>query len=204
MDVSAALRAFAAVFPAELPDKTMVATIVLVARYQQPFAVWAGAAAAFAVHVVVAVAAGSALTLLPENVVTVAIAGLFTVGAVLLWRSASSHAREAETEVAEAEAEPGGSSENETLPARAAAGTFAVIAVAEWGDLTQLATAGIAGSTGAPVAVAAGALLALWTVSALGATIGRGLVARLPLDKLQRGAACVFAALAVISLAGLL
>lgn len=202
MDPSAALKAFAAVFPAELPDKTMVATIVLVARYQRPLAVWCGAAAAFTLHVVVAVAAGSLLTLLPEDVVTVAIAALFTAGAVLLWRSASAHAREAETEVAEAEPEPGGASEPGNPSARAAAGAFAVIAVAEWGDLTQLATAGIAGSTGAPVAVGAGALLALWTVSALGATIGRGLVARLPLAKLQRGAACVFAALAVISLFG--
>lgn len=203
MDLSAALKAFVAVFPAELPDKTMVATIVLVARYQRPLAVWCGAAAAFAVHVVVAVAAGSLLTLLPEDVVTVAVAGLFTAGAVLLWRSASAHAREAETEMAEAEEETGGASATGNPAGRAVAGTFAVIAVAEWGDLTQLATAGIAGSTGAPVAVAAGALLALWSVSALGVTIGRGLVAKLPLATLQRGAACVFAALAVISLLGL-
>lgn len=203
MDIAAALKAFAAVFPAELPDKTMVATIVLVARYQRPVAVWCGAATAFAVHVVVAVAAGSLLTLLPESIVTVAVAGLFTVGAVLLWRSAA-HVGEVVSEVAESDADATAPARTLTAaPARAAAGSFALIALAEWGDLTQLATAGIAGSTGSPVAVAIGALLALWTVSALAATAGRGLVRMLPLAKLQRGAAFVFASLAIITLLGL-
>ena len=45
--ITDALRAFAAIFPAELPDKTMVASIVLVARYKHPLGVWLGAAAAF-------------------------------------------------------------------------------------------------------------------------------------------------------------
>ena len=36
------LRAFLTVFPAELPDKSMVATIVLVTRYHRPMAVWLG------------------------------------------------------------------------------------------------------------------------------------------------------------------
>lgn len=200
MDFSAALKTFAAVFPAELPDKTMMATIVLVARYRQPLAVWSGAATAFAIHVVVAVAAGSLLTLLPASAVTVAIAVLFTVGAVLLWRSASTQAEgESERDAASGE----GSLATTTTPLRAAAASFALIAVAEWGDLTQLATGGLAGSTGAPVSVAVGALLALWTVSALAATLGKGLVEKLPLDKLQRAAACVFATLAVVTLLGL-
>ena len=61
------MRAFATVFPAELPDKTMIATIVLVARYRRPLWVWIGAVAAFTVHVTVAVAAGSAIGLLPAR-----------------------------------------------------------------------------------------------------------------------------------------
>ena len=36
--------AFATVFVAELPDKTMLATIVLSARFRRPLAVWIGAA----------------------------------------------------------------------------------------------------------------------------------------------------------------
>ena len=40
MSLDAILRAFATVFPAELPDKSMFATIVLVTRYHRPLWVW--------------------------------------------------------------------------------------------------------------------------------------------------------------------
>lgn len=190
MSLSAALQAFAAVFPAELPDKTMVATVVLVTRHHRPFAVWCGAATAFVLHVVVAVAAGRLLTLLPDLVVALATATLFAVGAVVLWREAASN------EVALARSEP-------TTPSRpwsAFANSFAVVGLAEWGDLTQLATAGMAASTGAPVAVGIGALVALWTVAGLAAVLGRSLVAWLPIHVLQRIAAVVFAVLALLAL----
>ena len=63
MDLSALLQAFVAILPAELPDKSMFATIVLVTRFHRPLLVWLGVAGAFAIHVVVAVAAGSLLGL---------------------------------------------------------------------------------------------------------------------------------------------
>ena len=88
MSVKYLLQAFATVFPAELPDKTMIATIILVTRYRRPGWVWLGAVSAFTVHVIVAVAAGSAISLLPETLVKVVVATLFAVGAVLLFRSA--------------------------------------------------------------------------------------------------------------------
>jgi putative Ca2+/H+ antiporter (TMEM165/GDT1 family) len=191
MDFSAALKAFLAVFPAELPDKTMIATVVLVTRYQRPLPVWCGAAAAFAVHVVVAVVAGGLLTLLPETVVKVATALLFAVGAVVLWRSAAASAAEDEAELDAA------TSAGPTTARAAAVGSFGVILLAEWGDLTQFATAGIAASTGAPVPVAIGALLALWAVAGLAVTVGRTLARRLPIHALQRAAAGVFAVLAL-------
>ena len=62
MSIKDLFQAFATVFPAELPDKTMIATIVLVTRYWRPGWVWLGAVGAFTVHVVVAVAAGSAIS----------------------------------------------------------------------------------------------------------------------------------------------
>src|SRR5699024_6444473 len=73
MSLHALLQAFATVFPAELPDKSMVATIVLVTRYRRPALVWVGVVAAFGVHSVVAVAAGSVIGLLPETVVQVVV-----------------------------------------------------------------------------------------------------------------------------------
>ena len=83
------LTAFATVFVAELPDKTMLATIVLSARYQRPWPVWFGAAGALTLQMVIASAAGGLLNLLPDRPVKLAVAVLFAVGAVLLWRSAS-------------------------------------------------------------------------------------------------------------------
>jgi putative Ca2+/H+ antiporter (TMEM165/GDT1 family) len=209
MEPSAALKAFVAVFPAELPDKTMIATVVLVARFQRPFPVWVGAAAAFTVHVVLAAAAGRLLSMLPETLVIVATALLFTVGAVVLWRGASSGDDPFAPEEAEAAVVEGGANgpvvaaaERSDLSIIAAA--FGVIVLAEWGDLTQLATAGIAASTGRPVEVAIGALLALWAVAGIAAALGRTIAARLPVNKLQRGAAVIFAGLALLTLSELL
>lgn len=203
MDLGAALRAFAAVFPAELPDKTMIATVVLVARYQRPLLVWLGAAAAFTVHVVIAVAAGQLLSLLPDAAVALATAALFAAGAVILWREAGGKPDDEDHQLADADADDGevraGRSDLSVVTA-----SFGVIVLAEWGDLTQLATAGIAASTGAPVAVAAGALLALWSVAGLAAALGRTIAARLPVHKLQRAAAVIFAGLALLTLSELL
>ena len=85
MSLTAAVATFLAVLPAELPDKTILACLILSSRYR-PGYVFAGAAAAFLTHVVIAVAAGGALSLLPHRVVEACAAGAFTVGAILLWR----------------------------------------------------------------------------------------------------------------------
>ena len=203
MDLGAALKAFAAVFPAELPDKTMIATVVLVARYRRPLLVWLGAAAAFTVHVVIAVAAGQLLSLLPDAVVTVATATLFFVGAVVLWRESRQADKPDDEDHQVADAHDGDASAGRSDMSVVAA-SFGVIVLAEWGDLTQLATAGIAASTGEPVAVAIGALLALWSVAGLAAALGRTIAARLPVNRLQRGAAFVFGGLALLTLSELL
>lgn len=191
------LRAFGTVFAAELPDKTMIATIVLVTRYRRPLAVWSGAVAAFGVHVVVAVAAGSALGLLPDAVVTAVVAALFAAGAVLLARAGRGAALA-----------PAGDTEHHpavpAVPAVAAvAGSFGLIVLAEWGDLTQLATAGLAADSANPVAVGAGAWAALSSVAAIAATFGRELVARVPIHRVNHIGAGVFAALAAWTVIGL-
>ena len=189
MSIRSLLQAFATVFPAELPDKTMMATIVLVTRYRRPGWVWAGAVCAFAVHVVVAVAAGSAISLLPDEVVKAVVAALFAIGAVLLFRAART-----------AQAEP------DILPAAAATvratfiGSFGLIILAEWGDLTQLATASLAAKSGEPASTGIGALLALACVAGIAATFGRQLVARVPIHRVNFLGAAVFAGLAVWTL----
>lgn len=193
MSISDVIRAFVTVFPAELPDKTMIATVVLVARYRRPLWVWLGAVAAFSVHVIVAVAAGGLLGLLPDSVVDVVVATMFAIGAIVLLRAAR-HGEEGPdtTDVAPT-----------TTPRATVVGSFGLVVVAEWGDLTQLATAGLAASSGAPVATAIGALLALASVAAIAATFGRQLVARVPVQRINYLAAAVFAGLAVWTLVGL-
>src|SRR5512138_1536746 len=77
---------FLVVFLAELPDKTMVATLVLTTTYRRAFWVWLGAASAFLVHVTVAVLAGDLLSRLPDRPVKLVVAVIFAIGAVVLWR----------------------------------------------------------------------------------------------------------------------
>lgn len=194
MSLSDLLRAFATVFPAELPDKTMVATVVLVARFRRPLWVWCGAVAAFTIHVTVAVAAGSAIGLLPDAVVGGVVAAMFAAGAVVLFRSAQARREAADREEPVAE-----------TSARAAfVGSFALVALAEWGDLTQLATAGLAARSDAPVSVWIGALAALASVAAIAATFGRQIVARVPIHRINYVASAIFAGLAIWTLAELL
>ena len=74
------LVAFGTVFIAELPDKTMVASLVLTTRYRRPLAVWVGVAAAFVLHVVLAVSIGSLLRELPDTPVKLGVGTLFLIG----------------------------------------------------------------------------------------------------------------------------
>jgi len=85
VSLAVAATGFALLLPAELPDKTALASLILGSRYRPGF-VFAGAAAAFALHVAFAVAVGSLLTLLSRRAVEVVVAVLFLAGALLLLR----------------------------------------------------------------------------------------------------------------------
>src|SRR4029079_7664570 len=85
--LQAFLVAFGVVFLAELPDKTMFATVVLATRYRRPLAVVIGVTLAMAFHSVLAVAVGEALRHLPRAPTQLGVAALFVVGGVLLLRS---------------------------------------------------------------------------------------------------------------------
>lgn len=192
MNLVVALTVFAAIFPAELPDKTFVATLVLSTRFAG-LPVWIGAAAAFVVQTAVAVAAGGAIALLPQRPVHAATAVLFAIGAVvvLLAKDPSAEEQEVAAELAAVPARP--------TPWRAIVTSFLVLFVAEWGDLTQLLTAAFAAKYHDIAAVSTGALLALWAVAGLGVLGGRALLRVVPIVWVQRVAAAVFAALAVVT-----
>lgn len=180
MSVTGFLVAFGAVFLAELPDKTMVASLVLTTRTRRPLAVWLGVSCAFVLHVVLAVSVGSLLRSLPEAPVKFAVAGLFLVGGIVLLRSGGDGDDEAPTEV---------EARSFTRVALTAA---SVVGLAEFGDLTQLATASIATQYAAPVSVAFGAWCALSAVAAVAVTAGSWIVAHVRLALVQRVAGLVF------------
>lgn len=189
MDPSVIAAAFILVLPVELPDKTLFATLVLATRFR-PLPVFAGVGAAFAVQSLIAVVAGGLLTLLPQAVVSAIVAVLFLVGAVILWRSIRSGAEE-EDETIEAPPHPSF--------LKAASISFGVLFAAEWGDLSQLATAGLAARYHAPVEVFIGSWAALLVVSALAVFLGRKLADRLPVPLIRLVAAILFTVFAVIA-----
>lgn len=192
MSFVVALTVFAAILPAELPDKTFVATLVLSTRFR-PLPVWVGASAAFVVQTLVAVTAGGLLTLLPKQPVRATTAALFFVGAVVLL--AMKEPAEAEAEEVDAEV----AAVTEPSFRRIALTTFGVLFAAEWGDLSQLLTAAFTARYRDPVGVGVGAVAALILVAGLGALSGRALLRVVPAVWLRRIAACVFAAFAVVT-----
>lgn len=156
---------FAIIFVGELPDKTMVASLVMSTR-SRPFEVWLGAAGAFLVHVVIATTLGTVMFhLLAPQVVDAVVAVIFLVGAGLVTAEAIRERRR--------EKDPAPPPVPPSRPGRTAATSFAVIFAAEWGDLTQLLTANMAAHYHAPLSVATGATLALWAVAAIAVTGGR-------------------------------
>ncbi len=76
--------------------------------------------------------------------------------------------------------------------------TLFLILVAEFGDKTQIAVAGLAGSM-APLPVWIGATLALILVSVLGVWAGRTILHRLPLRWLHRVGGGIFLVFAVVA-----
>jgi putative Ca2+/H+ antiporter (TMEM165/GDT1 family) len=186
------LAIIAAVFPAifigELPDKTMFASLVMSTR-GRPLSVWLGAAGAFVVHVVIAVSIGVGLfKILPHRVVDLVVALLFAASAVAAFVAAREGEHHQEALVAEVHA------------GRVVVTAFVVIFLAEWGDLTQVLTANLAVRYHSALSVGVGAVLGLWSVSALAVVGGSGLLGRLPTRQVRVATGVVLSVLAVVEL----
>jgi putative Ca2+/H+ antiporter (TMEM165/GDT1 family) len=180
--------AFVLTFLAELPDKSMLASVVLGTRYR-PSWVWTGAAAAFAVHMALAVTAGRLLALAPHRVVDGVVAGLFVAGSGYLWVASF---RPGDQEGDDA-ARQGG---RQLSFLRVAAMSFGVVFLAEWGDITQLTTANLAARYD-PLLVFAGATLGLWTVAAAAIGLGAKSMDLIPVAWVRRITATIMLGLGV-------
>lgn len=185
---------FVVIFLIELPDKTALAALLLATRHR-PIPVFVGAAAAFLVQSLVAVIAGSIFGLLPREPVRIGAGLLFLVMAALLIRQ---NLKKAEAqEAAEVEREEG-------HYRRPFVTAFMVVFVAEWGDLSQLATAAFQARYREPLIVFTAATLALWAVSAIAVVLGNRLGAWIPERPLQFAAAGVMVLVAIALITGLL
>ncbi|MDF6046052.1 TMEM165/GDT1 family protein [Streptomyces sp. JH14] len=178
LDPLAIITAFGLIFLAELPDKTMFASLAMGTR-MRPLYVWFGTSSAFLVHVAIAVGAGGLLGLLPGWIVKLVSAALFAFGAFMLLRGGDDEGDDA--------------ADTKTVtgfwPVYSTA--FMAVFISEWGDLTQITTANLAASNGT-WSTAIGSLAALMSVSALALLAGRFIAKRVPLKTVQRiGGLCM-------------
>jgi len=185
---------FTVIFLLELPDKTALAALLLATRHR-PLPVFLGAAAAFIIQSAVAVAAGSLLSLLPREPIRIG-AGLLFLGMAALLVRRNLRKVEADEERAV--------DQEEVRHHRPFITAFSVVFVAEWGDLTQLATAALQARYQQPVVVFVAATLALWAVSAIAVALGNRLGAWIPERPLQFAAAGVMVLVAIALISGLL
>lgn len=175
---------------AEFGDKSQLVCMTLAARHRG-LPVVLGAVAAFALLNLLAVAFGAAVAAwLPEWAVTLAVGALFLVFGINALRYSDDE-------------------DDETIEEKPGHGifatTFLLIFLAEFGDKTQIAVAGL-GSTQPATAVWAGGTLALAGTSLLGVIAGRRFLNRMPLLWIHRISGAFFlilAALAFARLAGL-
>jgi putative Ca2+/H+ antiporter (TMEM165/GDT1 family) len=195
MHLSIILLVFGVIFIAELPDKSMFASLALSSRYRKSY-VWLGAATAFLLHVIIAVTAGHFLTLIPKRILDFIIGGLFLLGALLLFFGKDEDASEEQAKL-DSEGRLG------KAPAsfwKAYGTSFGVVFLGEWGDITQIATANYAAKYHDVVSVAIGAILGLWTVSALGIVVGQKLLSKIPARTVQMATGALLLMFAIFTL----
>jgi putative Ca2+/H+ antiporter (TMEM165/GDT1 family) len=161
---------------AEMGDKSQLVCIVLAVRYRAT-PVLMGAIAAFALLNLAAVVIGAAVAnWLPEHVITVVVGVLF----LLFGAHAFSGNVGEESDIIEDKGNHG-----------IFFSTFVLIILAEFGDKTQIAVAGLA-STVDPTAVWLGATLALAVTSGIGVLAGRTALQHVPIVLLHRLSGSLF------------
>lgn len=184
--MAVAALTFGIVFLAEIVDTSGLATLVLGTRFPGRW-VLLGVCAGMAVHVGVALAAGSLVALLPRRPLEGILAVIFLVGAVLLLREEDDD--DDEPDIGKASG----------TPWSVVATGFGVTALSEFADPSQIIIATLAAHYTDPLAVGIGSLLALWAVSALAVYGGYRLQRVVPVRWVTRTTAAILVVLAVSS-----
>jgi putative Ca2+/H+ antiporter (TMEM165/GDT1 family) len=181
--LSFSISTFTLIALAEIGDKSQVVCMTLAARHRH-WPVLLGASVAFLVLNALAVIFGAGVAAwVPERVTAGIVAVLFGAFGIHALRREDDGAADDITET------PGHGIFFSTL---------LLIFVAEFGDKTQIAVAGLAG-TMSPLPVWLGASAALVMVSALGVWAGRTLLQRLPIIWLHRISGGIFLSFAIVA-----
>jgi putative Ca2+/H+ antiporter (TMEM165/GDT1 family) len=155
--------------------------------------------------VTIAVTAGGLLALLPQRLVLGVTAALFAIGAVILVIGGlKSRARELAAEHDEQvalEAKVSTDLVKQASAWKVFATSFVVLFTAEWGDLSQLLTAGLAARTGQPLSVFIGSWVALILVAGIAVLAGRWLQQRVPIWRIRLVSGAILAGLAIWTIA---
>ena len=177
------LSSFSQIGLAEIGDKSQLVCMALAVRYRAG-PVLLGAIAAFILLNLVAVLLGAMVAQwLPERVVATVVGIMFLLFGIHALRNHE---------------------DDDVSDASAASSVFfstlLLITVAEFGDKTQIAVAGLA-SAAEPMAVWVGATAALILTSALGVWAGRTLLQRIPIVLLHRFSGALFILFGLFALA---
>ncbi|MBF0444033.1 MAG: TMEM165/GDT1 family protein [Magnetococcales bacterium] len=173
------------IFLAELGDKSQLVCMTLAARHR-PKPVFFGSLIAFVFLNLLAVVFGASLsTWIPHNIMIFIVTGLFALFGLQILMA--SHEEEDDEEIAIK------SGRGIFLSA------FLLIFVAEFGDKTQIAVAGMA-SAAPPLTIWLGATLALALSTAIGVMVGERFLKRIPMNLLHKIAGVFFLLLAALAL----
>lgn len=189
--VGAGASAFGIVFLAELGDKTQLLALGYGARHglrTVALGLTLGYAAAGAIAALVGGLLGATL---PERPIGLAAGALFLLFAVLAWRDVTGDDDE----------DDDGARSGSGLPTHSVVASIALtIAIAEFGDKTQLATAALAAQAN-PIATWLGATGGEVTAGMLGAVAGSRIGQRFEPRRIQIASAVLFAGFGVALLA---
>jgi Ca2+/H+ antiporter, TMEM165/GDT1 family len=175
---------FGVIFVAELPDKTALAALVLATR-NKPLPVFFGAALGLTMQSLIAVGAGSLLAQLPARYVQIGSGVVFLGCAILMW-------------IRSPEAGDEGDAKEATGFWKTLWTVFAVVFIAEFGDLTQIGTAAFEAKYHSWVVILLASMLALWCVAAIAVFVGNRAGKLLDPRITQRIAAAIFAGIGVV------
>lgn len=176
------IKSFMLVFIAEFGDKSQLVCMTLAARYR-PAVVLIGAVLAFAALNLLGVTVGVLVAQwVPDWIVLAIVMLLFLLFGIQALKSADEEDENDDSKVGK----------------HLLVSVFLLIFLAEFGDKTQLAVAGLA-SVESAVGVWLGSTLALIGTTLLGVLAGRTLLQRLSVTWVQRGSGVVFILFALLA-----